>query len=285
MWAPRRRHGRTASLDGADVADDGWCRQRLVADRSSRPCGDGDRYGFRLDGPTRSGPTRGPGGNPTACTEPSAAFDPAGTPWTDIAWTGRQLPGGVIYELHVGTFTPRARSTPRSTSSTTWCDLGVDCVELLPVNAFNGMHNWGYDGVLWYAVHEAYGGPAAYQRFVDACHARGLAVIQDVVYNHLGPSGNYLPEFGPYLSRRPGQHLGRLGQPRRTGLRRGAPLHHRQRPDVAARLPRRRAAAGRGARSRRTAARCTCWRTLAAEVDGGRAASGPAAVASSPSRT
>ena len=70
----------------------------------------------------------------------------------------------------------------------------------MPVNAFNGPHNWGYDGVQWYAVQESYGGPLAYQEFVDACHARGLAVIQDVVYNHLGPSGNYLPEFGPYLS-------------------------------------------------------------------------------------
>ena len=69
----------------------------------------------------------------------------------------------------------------------------------MPVNAFNGTHNWGYDGVLWSAVHEAYGGPAAYQRFVDACHAAGLGVVQDVVYNHLGPSGNYLPVFGPYL--------------------------------------------------------------------------------------
>ncbi|NYE20139.1 maltooligosyltrehalose trehalohydrolase [Microbacterium immunditiarum] len=77
--------------------------------------------------------------------------------------------------------------------------LGVTHVELLPVNAFNGQWNWGYDGVLWYAVHESYGGPAAYQRFVDAAHAAGLAVVQDVVYNHLGPSGNHLPEFGPYL--------------------------------------------------------------------------------------
>src|SRR5690606_23031284 len=78
-------------------------------------------------------------------------------------------------------------------------DLGVTHVELLPVSAFNGQWNWGYDGVLWYAVHEGYGGPRAYQRIVDAAHARGLAVIQDVVYNHLGPSGNHLPEFGPYL--------------------------------------------------------------------------------------
>jgi maltooligosyltrehalose trehalohydrolase len=75
----------------------------------------------------------------------------------------------------------------------------VDLVELMPVNAVNGTHNWGYDGVLWYAVHEEYGGPRGYQQFVDACHQRGLGVIQDVVYNHLGPLGNYLPQFGPYL--------------------------------------------------------------------------------------
>ena len=79
-------------------------------------------------------------------------------------------------------------------------DLGVDFVELLPVNGFDGTHNWGYDGVLWYTVQESYGGPAAYQRFVDACHQRGLGVIQDVVYNHLGPSGNYLPLFMPIFS-------------------------------------------------------------------------------------
>ncbi|MGY2063310.1 alpha-amylase family glycosyl hydrolase, partial [Nocardia gipuzkoensis] len=78
--------------------------------------------------------------------------------------------------------------------------LGVTTVEVMPVNAFNGVRNWGYDGVLWYAVHEPYGGPDGLQRFVDACHARGLAVALDVVYTHLGPSGNYLPRFGPYLS-------------------------------------------------------------------------------------
>ena len=94
----------------------------------------------------------------------------------------------------------RAPWTPRSAGSATWCGSGVDFVELLPVNAFNGTHNWGYDGVLWYAVQEAYGGPAAYQRFVDACHQQGLGVIQDVVYNHLGPSGNYLPEFFPIFA-------------------------------------------------------------------------------------
>ena len=103
-------------------------------------------------------------------------------------------------------------------------------VELLPVNAFDGTHNWGYDGVLWFAVQESYGGPRAYQRFVDACHQRGIAVIQDVVYNHLGKAGNYLPLFGPYLNDDGrAEHLGRIDQPGRARLRRGAPLHPGQR--------------------------------------------------------
>ncbi len=104
-----------------------------------------------------------------------------------------------IYELHIGTFTPQGTLDAAIERLGHLVELGIDFVELLPVNAFNGVHNWGYDGVLWYAVHEEYGGPEAYQRFVDACHVAGLAVIQDVVYNHLGPSGNYLPEYGPYL--------------------------------------------------------------------------------------
>jgi maltooligosyltrehalose trehalohydrolase len=130
----------------------------------------------------------------------SRVFDPTEFEWTDGAWRGRELAGGVIYELHLGTFTPEGTLDGAIARLGHLADLGVDFVELLPVNDFNGTHNWGYDGVLWYAVHEGYGGPAAYQRFVDACHDRGFAVIQDVVYNHLGPSGNCLPRFGPYLS-------------------------------------------------------------------------------------
>ena len=125
----------------------------------------------------------------------------------------------MIYELHIGTFTPEGTLDAAIDRLDHLVELGIDFVELLPVNAFNGTHNWGYDGVLWYAVHESYGGPAAYQRFVDACHRRGLAVIQDVVYNHLGPSGNYLPRFGPYLHAASAQHLGRVGQPRRPSRR------------------------------------------------------------------
>lgn len=130
----------------------------------------------------------------------SRGFDPRDHSWGDKMWTGRQLPGGVIYELHVGTFTEEGTLVAAIERLDHLARLGVDFVELMPVNDFNGPHNWGYDGVLWYAVHEAYGGPAAYQQFVDACHQAGLGVIQDVVYNHLGPSGNYLPQFAPYLN-------------------------------------------------------------------------------------
>ncbi|HEX4687803.1 MAG TPA: malto-oligosyltrehalose trehalohydrolase, partial [Nocardioides sp.] len=101
--------------------------------------------------------------------------------------------------LHVGTFTPEGTLDAAIDKLDHLLSIGVDLVELMPVNAFNGTRNWGYDGVDWFAVSEGYGGPPAYQRVVDACHAAGLGVVQDVVYNHLGPSGNYLPLFGPYL--------------------------------------------------------------------------------------
>lgn len=158
----------------------------------------GERYGYLLDG---DGPFPDPRSRrqPDGVHAPSAGFDPRAHAWADQAWTGRDLAGSVIYELHVGTFTGEGTLDAAAERLPYLADLGVGFVELLPVNAFNGPHNWGYDGVLWYAVHEGYGGPAAYQRFVDAAHAAGIAVIQDVVYNHFGPSGNYAPRFGPYL--------------------------------------------------------------------------------------
>ncbi|MEI9514574.1 malto-oligosyltrehalose trehalohydrolase [Agromyces sp. CCNWLW213] len=159
----------------------------------------GDEYGFVLDDDERALPDPRSRRQPRGVHELSAAVDLGAHAWADAAWRGRELAGGSIYELHLGTFTPDGTLDAAIERLDHLVELGIDFVELLPVNAFNGTWNWGYDGVLWYAVHEAYGGPAAYQRFVDACHARGLAVIQDVVYNHLGPSGNYLPRFGPYL--------------------------------------------------------------------------------------
>ena len=195
VWAPVAT---TVSLlvDGQTVPmaprADGWWAVE-VADH-----GDVD-YAFLLDD------------NPDPIVDPRSRRQPQGVhglsrtydfgsfEWTDQQWTGRQLAGGLIYELHIGTFSPAGTFAGAIEKLDHLVSLGVSFVELLPVNDFNGEHNWGYDGVLWYAVHETYGGPAEYQRFVDACHARGIAVIQDVVYNHLGPSGNVLPSLGPYL--------------------------------------------------------------------------------------
>jgi len=129
----------------------------------------------------------------------SRLYDTQAYEWGDAAWTGRQLAGSVVYELHVGTFTPEGTFAAAAGRLDHLVELGVDLVELLPVNAVNGTRNWGYDGVDWYAVHEPYGGPDGLKAFVDACHRRGLGVVLDVVYNHLGPSGAYLPRFGPFL--------------------------------------------------------------------------------------
>ena len=197
VWAPRAGSvALRAPARGDDTPmtplGDGWWRAPVELE-------DGEEYGFVLDGAERARPDPRSRRQPQGVHELSAVFDCSIHPWRDASWTGRQLAGGVVYELHVGTFTPEGTLDAAAERLPHLVDLGVDFVELLPVNGFNGVHNWGYDGVLWYVVHEAYGGPAAYQRFVDACHAAGLGVIQDVVYNHLGPSGNYLPEFGPYL--------------------------------------------------------------------------------------
>ncbi|MEV6280613.1 malto-oligosyltrehalose trehalohydrolase [Nocardia sp. NPDC051832] len=171
----------------------GWWRAGVAA-------APGDRYGYLLDDDETVLPDPRSPRQPDGVHAPSAvhALDPEG--WTDAAWTGRPLAGSIFYELHLGTFTPEGTFDAAVERLDHLVDLGVTVVELMPVNAFDGTHNWGYDGVLWYAVHEPYGGPDGLQRFVNACHARGLAVALDVVHNHLGPSGNYLPRFGPYLT-------------------------------------------------------------------------------------
>ncbi|MFH8250090.1 malto-oligosyltrehalose trehalohydrolase [Microbacterium sp. B2969] len=197
VWAPRARRVRLRRPEGGADAelrpgDGGWWSSDVVL-------ADGEEYGFVLDDSDALRADPRSRRQPHGVHGPSAWFDVGAHPWADDAWQGRELAGGLIYELHIGTFTPEGTLDAAIGRLGHLTDLGVTHVELLPVNAFNGVWNWGYDGTLWYTVHEAYGGPAAYQRFVDAAHGAGLAVIQDVVYNHLGPSGNYLPEFGPYL--------------------------------------------------------------------------------------
>ena len=174
--------------------DDGWWTPA-----GEVPAGEVD-YGYLLDDRAEALPDPRSRRQPHGVHDRSRTFDASAFRWTDGSWTGRQLAGATVYELHVGTFTPEGTFDAVLDHLDHLRDLGVDLVEIMPVNAFNGRWNWGYDGVLWYAIQEEYGGPAAYQRLVDGCHAAGIGVVQDVVYNHLGPSGNYLPHYGPYLS-------------------------------------------------------------------------------------
>jgi maltooligosyltrehalose trehalohydrolase len=197
VWAPRPQLVRL-DVDGAlhpmTRYDDGWWRTGIDVPADAR-------YGFVLDDDPKVLPDPRSPRQPDGVHERSQLWDaPPAAARTDGSWQGRSIAGTVIYELHIGTFTPAGTLDSALDRLDYLVDLGVDFVELMPVNAFGGTRGWGYDGVLWYAVHEPYGGPDALVRFIDACHGRGLGVLIDAVFNHLGPSGNYLPKFGPYLS-------------------------------------------------------------------------------------
>ncbi|QOR72912.1 malto-oligosyltrehalose trehalohydrolase [Ruania alkalisoli] len=196
VWAPYAAESVEIEVDGA--------RHSLTAQREGwwalgHELPTGTDYAFVVDG---SGPFPDPRSpwQPSGVHGPSRTFDPASHRWQDAAWTGRDVRGALLYELHVGTFTEAGTFDAAGERLGYLRDLGVEMIQLMPVAAFPGQRGWGYDGVALYAVHDTYGGPAALQRFVDAAHARGIAVSLDVVYNHLGPSGNYLARYGPYFT-------------------------------------------------------------------------------------
>ncbi len=169
-------------------------RQRAAA-------GAGTDYAFSLDGgPPRADPRSA--FQPLGINGHSRLVDHASFPWSDGNWRGVPLSGSVCYECHIGTFSAAGTFAGAIEHLDHLVDLGVDLLELLPVAEFPGTRGWGYDPVSLFAPHHAYGGPDELKRLVDAAHARGLGVIMDVVYNHLGPAGNYLPEFGPYFTSR-----------------------------------------------------------------------------------
>ncbi|MFS0884445.1 malto-oligosyltrehalose trehalohydrolase [Aeromicrobium sp. 179-A 4D2 NHS] len=174
-------------------ADDGWWTADVDAPA-------GTDYAFLLGDDDTPLPDPRSTWQPHGVHGASRVYDQDAFAWTDRAWAGRALERSVIYELHIGTFTPGRTFDAAIERLDHLVDLGVDLVEVLPINSFDGTAGWGYDGVLWSAVHEPYGGPDGFKRFVDACHARGLGVVLDVVYNHLGPSGAYLDRFGPYFA-------------------------------------------------------------------------------------
>jgi maltooligosyltrehalose trehalohydrolase len=159
----------------------------------------GTDYTFRVDD---SGPLPDPRSpwQPYGVHGPSRTVDHAAFKWTDRDWRGVHLPSAVLYELHIGTFSPEGTFDGAIKRLDHLVDLGVTAVEVMPIAEFSGDRNWGYDGVQLYAPHHAYGGPTGFKRFVDACHRRGLGVVLDVVYNHFGPEGNYVPRFGPYFT-------------------------------------------------------------------------------------
>ncbi|HEX7354110.1 MAG TPA: malto-oligosyltrehalose trehalohydrolase [Mycobacteriales bacterium] len=196
VWAPQAS---AVALVLADrelpmvAADQGWW--------ALDPPGldDGADYGFRLDGADDVRPDPRSPWQPHGVHGRSRTVDHAAYAWNDNLWHGRPLAGSVLYELHVGTFTPAGTFDGVAARLPYLVDLGVDAIELLPVAATAGHRTWGYDGVGLFAVSEDYGGPTGLKNLVAAAHRAGIAVVLDVVYNHLGPSGNYLPEFGPYL--------------------------------------------------------------------------------------
>lgn len=160
----------------------------------------GSLYWYRLPGGTERA-------DPASRSQPQGVHGPSEVvgpefPWTDGDWLGRPLSEYVLYELHVGTFATEGTFEGVIPYLDGLRELGITAVELMPVAQFPGERNWGYDGVYPFAVQRSYGGPCGLKRLVDAAHARGLAVVLDVVYNHLGPEGNYLGEFGPYFTDR-----------------------------------------------------------------------------------
>jgi maltooligosyltrehalose trehalohydrolase len=174
---------------------DGWWERQVVEAHH------GTDYAYSVDGSDPLPDPRSPW-QPDGVHGFSRVFDADRFEWNDDSWTGRDVRGAVFYELHLGTFTLEGTLDAAAEHLDYLAVLGVEVVSLLPIAAFPGVHGWGYDGVDLYAVHEPYGGPEALQRFVDRCHVAGLAVCLDVVYNHLGPSGNYLASFGPYFTTR-----------------------------------------------------------------------------------
>lgn len=196
VWAPGHRKVEVVLEEPAELAPlaaeaGGYWSGQVAGARAGR------RYRYRIDGegafpdPASRFQPDGPHG-------PSEVIDPASFAWTDHGWEGLRLAGQVMYELHLGTFTPEGTWEGARGRLHHLRDLGVTAVEIMPVAAFPGAFGWGYDGVNLYAPHAGYGRPDDFRRFVDEAHRLGLGVMLDVVYNHLGPDGNYLRAFSAH---------------------------------------------------------------------------------------
>jgi maltooligosyltrehalose trehalohydrolase len=198
VWAPKAKRVevdfRRERLP-MSAAENGWWFAEIA---SVQP---GTDYAFVLDGGQPLPDPRSPW-QPHGIHGPSRTVEHGAFPWTDHHWQAGPLSAAVFYELHIGTFTPEGTFKAAIEKLDYLVQVGITHVELMPVAEFSGSRGWGYDGVYLYAPHHPYGYPDNLKRLVDACHTRGLAIVLDVVYNHLGPAGNYLDPFGPYFTDR-----------------------------------------------------------------------------------
>jgi maltooligosyltrehalose trehalohydrolase len=197
LWAPGAR---SVDLELGPAGSGGSCALAAQSDgwfeAIVREAPSGTRYAYRIDGDLRV-PDPASRWNPDDVHAPSAVVDPEAFTWSDGAWRGRPWEEAVIYELHIGTFTPEGTFAAAVGKLDYLADLGVTALEIMPVADFPGHRNWGYDGVLPYAPDAAYGTPDDLKHLIDAAHSRRLMVLLDVVYNHFGPEGNYLHAYAP----------------------------------------------------------------------------------------
>ena len=198
VWAPFAESVQVRLLDTPErripLEPSSWGYYQAVVDGVAP----GSLYFYRLN-ETKERPDPASRSQPQGVHGPSQVIDP-GFPWEDHGWAGLPLQRYIIYELHVGAFTPEGTFDAVIAHLEELQDLGVTAIELMPVAQFPGRRNWGYDGVDLFAAQDSYGGPEGLKRLVNACHKQGLALVLDVVYNHLGPEGNYLGDFGPYFT-------------------------------------------------------------------------------------
>ena len=197
VWAPFAKNvavhvnGAAWPMEGPD--EPGWWRLDAAEAEA------GSEYGFLIDSDPKLYPDPRSPWQPHGVHGLSRIYPQNAFCWTDAKFRAPSLASGIVYELHVGTFTPEGTLDAAIGKLDALAELGITHVELMPLAAFAGNHGWGYDGVALFAVHEPYGGPDALKRFVNGAHEKGLAVLLDVVYNHFGPVGNYTGKFGPYI--------------------------------------------------------------------------------------
>ena len=204
FWAPKATRVELVLMNDAGNETAVLAMQRRTDGFFSREISSisaGQRYCYRIDGQIQR-PDPASFWQPEGVHEASATWCPQSFQWSDQHWRGLARKDLVLYELHVGTFTTQGTFTAIIPRLSQLRDLGITAIELMPVAQFPGCRGWGYDGTYWYAVQQSYGGPTGLQQLVDACHANQMAVILDVVYNHMGPEGNYLSEYSHFFSDR-----------------------------------------------------------------------------------